>query len=362
MIDWIKAVIPFTHSEQLHNGSVISLTRNGDVEWATNKRLPVLGSYDASLHLQSELSSRSSTTGLYTHIVFDGNPAKFFQGHNLWGTDDLVGLMVETVIRVCSILRIAPAAEDWERIVNGHYQLKRVDSTMMIDLKTSKDVQAFLYSAERTAHMRYKGQGIMTKGTLYFGKHSRRESLKMYAKGPEIRAKGHELPKELGLLPELYKWADSKLRLEACTRSMQLKDLGLQLACNWGDLTPQNTLYRLLNGLNMSENHTLTQANLEGLPPRLMAVYHLWKEGHDIKKMYPATTFKRYRKTMIEHGIDIAVKQGNRPEPNPNVIEFRRVLRPERCDQIPAWAYGTALMFEPRVNYPSYEELFSSVA
>lgn len=348
MIDWIKALIPFEHDSLLHDGQVISISRDGEVEWSTNKRLSVTGSHDSKLQIQSDLYTRSSETGLYTHILFDGNPVKFFQGHNLWGTDDLVGLMAETVLKVSKILGLQPTLLDWENIVKGYYQLKRVDSTMMIAMGTQSDVQAFLYSAERTAHMRYKGQGIMTKGTLYFGKHSRRESLKMYSKYTEITAKGHELPLALRELPAIYDWAKDKLRLEVCTRSMELKDRGLQLACNWGDNTPQDVLYRLLNGLNMSEQHTLTAANLDGLPPRLIAVYHLWKEGHDLKKMYPEATFRRYRKGLSEKGIDIAVKQGNRQEPNPNVIEFRRVLRPERCDQIPAWAIGTPLYFEPR--------------
>jgi II/X family phage/plasmid replication protein len=288
---------------------------------------------------------------MYTHILFDGNPVKFFQGHNLWGTNDLVGLMAETVLKVASILNLSIPENDWIAVQEGDYLLKRVDSTIMIALGSQSDVQAFLYSAERTAHMRYKGQGIMTKGTLYFGKHSRRESLKMYSKYTEIMAKGHELPKALQELPELYNWAKDKLRIEACTRSMQLKDLGLRHAFNWGDNTPDDTVNRLLNGLNMSEQHTLTAANLDGLPPRLVGVYHLWLEGHDLKKIYPSKTFYRYRNHLLEKGIDIAVKQGNRAEPSPNVIEFRRVLYPERCEQIPAWAIGTPLYFEPRAKF-----------
>jgi len=362
MIDWIKAIIPLEHLTPLDDGHVISITKNGEIEWTTNKRLSVRGSYESDLHIQSDHSSRSPETGLFTHIVFDGNPIKFFQGHNLWGTDDLIGLMIETVYRVSKLLALTPTVQDWEWIVKGHYQLKRVDSTMMIGLGSNADVEAFLYSAERTAHMRYKGQGIMTKGTLYFGKHSRRESLKMYNKLGEIKAKGHELPKELQELPELYKWVAGKLRIEAVTRSMQLKDLGLQLACNWGDNTPNDTLNRLLNGLNMSEQHTLSAVNLDGLPARMKLAYQSWKDGHDLKKILPKNTFYTYRRELLKQGIDIAIKQGNRAEPNPNVIEFRRVLRPERCEQIPAWAYGTPLMFEPRAKMPAYEDLYSSVA
>jgi len=351
VIDWITALIPFDHSTSLNDGQVISVDRDGVQEWTTQKRLAIRGSYESSLHIKSDDRTWNPETGNYSHILLDGNPVKFFQGHNLWGTDDLVGLVSETVLKVSQILNLSITEQAWNLITNGYYDLKRVDSTMMLAMGSQTDVQAFLYSAERTAHMKYKGQGIMTKGTLYFGKHSRRESLKMYSKATEIKAKGHQLPFELQQLPELYKWVDDKLRLEVCTRSMELKDRGLQLACNWGDNTPEEVLLRSLSGLNMSENHTITATTLDGLPPRLVAVYHLWKEGHDIRGMYPPTTYKRYRKALQEvAGIDIAVKQGNRSEPSPNVIEFKRVLRPERAEQVPAWAIGTPLYFEPRAK------------
>jgi len=362
MIDWITAKIPLNHMEPFHDGNVLSLSRDGEIEWKTDKRLSVVGSHDMQLHIKSDSSTRLPETGEYTHIMFDGNPLKFLQGHNLFGSDDVIGLMAETLYKVFKVLGVVPSEMNWKMITMGLYELYRVDSTMMLSLGNNSDVEAFLYSAERTAHMKYKGQGQMTKGTLYFGKHSRRESLKMYNKLKEITAKGHKLPLELSELPELIKWVTGMLRIEAVTRRMQLKELNLERANRWDDETPLITLERLLGGLNMSEQHTLTGANLEGLPPRLIAVYHLWKEGHDMRKMYPRETFRRYRKALQESGIDIAIKQGNRSEPNPNVIEFRRVLRPQMVDQVPSWAIGTPLYFEPRAKMPAYQLLFPSAA
>lgn len=351
MIDWIKAVIPWRHPAGLHDGQVMSVARDGEIEWTTNKRLAVRGSYESTLHLLSDPKTRDPITGDYLFILLDGNPVKFFQGHNLWGTDDLVGLVSETVLKLSELLQMPIPPNDWAMIKIGAYHLKRVDSTSMLELGNNQTVESFLYSLERTAHMRYKGQGIMTKGTIYFGKHSRRESLKFYNKLTEIQAKGHQLPAGLSTLPELTKWVSGKLRAEHTLRSMELKDRHLDLAANWGDNTPLEVLTKSMSGLNMSENHTLTPAALDGLPPRLVAVYHLWKEGHDIRAMYPATTYKRYRKQLQETaGIDIAVKQGNRHEPAPNVIEFRRVLSPELVTSVPDWAIGTELYFEPRAK------------
>lgn len=351
MIDWVKAVIPWRHPAGLHDGQVVSITRDGEIEWTTNKRLAVCGSYDSRLHILSDNQARDHETGDYLNIILDGNPVKFFQGHNLWGTDDLTGLVAETCLKVSKILNLPIPSSDWQLILNGWYRLKRIDSTAMLDLGNNVSVDSFIYSLERTGHMRYKGQGVMSGGTIYFGKHSRRESLKFYNKLKEIKVKGHRLPPELEALPNMFTWVTGKLRAEHTFRSMQLKQVGLDLAANWGENKPLEVLISAMSGLNMSEQHTLSSAALDSLPPRLKPVYQLWVDGHDIRTIYPRPTFYRYRKQLQElAGIDIAVKQGNRQEPAPNVIDFRRVLTPELVTGVPAWAVGTPLYFEPRAR------------
>lgn len=351
MIDWVKAKIPFRHKEAINNGQVFSIDSLGEIEWKTQKRLALRGSYESTVNILSCDHSRCPQTGDYTHVIMDGNPVKYFQGHNLWGTNDLVGLVLEFVIELSKALNLPIGNDDMSKIIKGDYQLFRVDSTMMVSCGNNANVDSILYSVERLAHMRYKGKALASGSTLYFGKHSRRESLKMYNKAKEIRAKGHELHTELASLQSLKDWVSDKLRIEAVTRSMQLKDYRLNLASRWSEETPNEILDRLLDAIDMSENHTLTLDVIQALPVRLIAVYHLWKEGHDLKAMYPKMTFYRYRKQLQEAAnIDIAIIQGDRKEPAPNVVDFRRVLRPERCEQIPAWAIGTRLYFEPRAK------------
>jgi II/X family phage/plasmid replication protein len=353
MIDWVKAIVPWRHGTPLNSGQIISVNPDGSIEWSTAKRLCVRGSYEQTIQLLTDTESWDPVDQLYRNLIIDGNPVKFFQGHNLWGTDDLIGLMSEVVHLLCTVLAMPILDTDWDMIINGYYKLNRVDSTVMLNLGNNADVEAALYSLERTGYMPYKGQSVMKKGTVYFGPNSRRESLKLYNKLTEINAKGHTLPPELAALPELLKWVEGKLRVENTLRAMELNDRGLALAANWNETIPQEVVLTSLAKLNMSENYTLTPKALKALPPRLVAVYHLWKEGHDMKKMYPRKTFYRYRKQLQENArIDIAVKQGNRPEPAPNVIEFRRVLSPTLVTGIPDWANGTALYFEPRANVP----------
>lgn len=106
-------------------------------------------------------------------------------------------------------------------------------------------------------------------------------------------------------------------------------------------------LMTYIESLNMSEQFSITPVDLEGLPARLVAVYKLWKEGEDLRGMYPKATFYRYRGEFLNLGIDIAIRQPSKPQ---NVIPLIRVLRPEAIAQVPDWAIGTSLYFEPKVN------------
>jgi II/X family phage/plasmid replication protein len=100
--------------------------------------------------------------------------------------------------------------------------------------------------------------------------------------------------------------------------------------------------------LNMAEQFSLTPAILGKLPGRLVAVYKLWKDGEDLRGMYPKATFYRYRAEFMKHGIDIAIRQASKPD---NVITLIHVLRPEAIAQVPEWAIGTSLYFDPKRNF-----------
>jgi hypothetical protein len=46
MIDWVTATLPFSSSQKFVGGRVLSMDSDGEVEWQTEKRLPVVGSFD----------------------------------------------------------------------------------------------------------------------------------------------------------------------------------------------------------------------------------------------------------------------------------------------------------------------------
>jgi II/X family phage/plasmid replication protein len=194
--------------------------------------------------------------------------------------------------------------------------------------------------------MRHRGRGQLCKGsTLYFGKNSRRWSLKFYAKGQELDAKGHELPKSLDLRDKLIEYAQPALRSELTLRSKQLNDIELQLAANW----PRNAegITHLFNGymkgLHMSDVRKISAENLDSLPSGCRLAYQTWLEGHDLKAMLSRPTFYRYRSQLLPFGVDLATVNARE---NANVVPLVRVLEAMPM-QVPEWAIETPLYFNP---------------
>ena len=88
MIDWVSAVVPFPHASPINGGNVVSLDPDGVEQWRIEKRMQIEGSYSSSVQVRSEHHSH-----FCSHLRLDGNLVKFMQGHNVWGTSDLHGLV-----------------------------------------------------------------------------------------------------------------------------------------------------------------------------------------------------------------------------------------------------------------------------
>jgi II/X family phage/plasmid replication protein len=345
VIDWLTMMVPLRHSKPLNDGHVVSCDSNGEVEWQTSKRFQVTGSYDSRLSIRTA----THTADLCTHLEIKGNPVKFFQGHNLWGTDDLPSLAVATCHAVADLLHLPVHPDDVAAWQAGDIRLTCVDATESFHLNSRAEVLAFLRSAEQTAHLAHRGRGQLVKGsTLYFGKNSRRTSLKLYAKGPEIERKGHR--QEIILeLPHARAWADRTLRAELRLHSMELRRVGLDHVRDWlaADGLPSEVTAKLLRdvfgGMTMTTIAHVPADVLETLRPALRAAVAAWEAGNDLRTIYPAATFYRHRAALLPHGIDIATRM---PKEVSNVVPLYRVLEAKPV-QVPDWAVGTPLYFEP---------------
>ena len=126
--------------------------------------------------------------------------------------------------------------------------------------------------------------------------------------------------------------------------SMHLKRLGLHRLEGWSDNTASEVHHRHLAQLEISDAFMLDLATLDGLPPRLHAAYQLWKDGHDLRAMYPRPTFYRYRAQLLPLGVDISIKQDRALESNVVPLRVALIGKPA---PVPEWAVGSPLYFEP---------------
>lgn len=343
MIDWLDFTFPLRHEfgpgTPFYAGEVLALTTGGDLDWGIYKRLAMEGSHSTRIQVRGAALMADDRPA----IRVSGNPVKWFQGHNIFGTNDMHGLVHETIKRVLDLAGITPGADEVEAWRAGDVDLLRTDLTESADFGTRERVLNAIRSLDSTAHLKMRGRGQFNGHSLLFGKGSRHWSCNLYAKGPEIDK--HPLSLSLSQGPVLKEHADRLLRMEVRMLAMHLKRLGLDKLSAWGDNTASEVHHRHLELLEISDTFMLEPTALEGLPLRLRAVYQLWKDGHDLRALYPRNTFYRHRAALLPLGIDVAVKQDRAPQSN--VVPLRVVLVGKPAT-VPDWAVNSPLYFEPR--------------
>lgn len=351
MIDWLTFIAPLTHQQgeggPFYAGEIMCTKPDAtdpdgfSLEWSILKRKSYEGSHSSVIQIRSVLDQDGRQA-----LWVSGNPAKWFQGHNIFGSDDLSGLVLEMLHRICRTARLTPSQADLDLWAAGLIKLVRVDVTYSYDLLILPRVRNALRSLDATANLKHRGRGHFKGDSLTFGKGSRRWSLTLYAKGSEIDVhKLHPLLLETALPAH----AQGHLRAESRLLSLQLVSEQLDYVHHWGDNTASELHSRLLAGLQIAEASMLDVQSLDGLPPRLLGVYQLWHDGHDLRAIYPRNTFYRYRRELLLSGIDIGVKQERKSSDPSNVVPLRTVLHAYPVG-VPAWAVGTNLYFEPRAK------------
>lgn len=342
MIDWITAIIEVDH-KQMDGGSIISMLPNGEREWEVVKRLSVEGSYSSKIQLRTA----GTVDGVGKLLWVSGNPCKWFQGHNLCGSDDLRRLVASWLLGIVDKFpkRFRVTERQFAGLLAGDYKLSRVDCTKSLALASRDEVRSWIRAASPLARGRHQKVSAYSDQTLYLGKESRRISLKIYCKGDELQA--HPLPKSMpdDEVSRLLGFADTHLRVELCLRGKELKDRGLETGRAWEYDTPNRLLTERINAMHLPENVPVkSDADFEGLPPRLVAVYKLWLQGEDIRGMFPKNTFYRYRTELLKKGIDLSSPP--RKAEVSNVVPLWRYLIAEPVG-VPEWAKGTPLYFDP---------------
>lgn len=347
MIDWISADIPFPAHEPITGDKYLCISPDGEIKYQKVSSAQFRGSHESTIMVKTKDAGPPARTQCEGAVLaIDGNPTKFIQGHNLFGTNDLQGLVGTLADILCDMLGVIPSDEMRRQWWSGDFDLRRVDCTENYHLGTEQKVLTALRSLESNARLTRRGRGEMYKdGTVMFGKGSRRSVLKAYGKGQELRK--HKLPATLPV-ESLSHYASDILRFEATYRGMELDRIGYRKAYEWTEQTPSELLEKMMSALTITDTPTNEQEFINELPRRLRADYYAWKAGADLRELYSKTSFYRKRAQLLNYGVDISIKQGADTE---NVVPLVHIITMTPAG-VPEWAYGTDLYFEPPIQPP----------
>jgi II/X family phage/plasmid replication protein len=328
MIDWLTLKCPPCPGLEIDGGKIVFVNSDGSIDYMVDKFQPVVNSYD------DRISIKANSDG----VVISGNPSKWLQGHNLFGIENFSRVLH---LFIDSISNHIYFDKEWiDKVKSGDFEVNRIDLTYSYRLENQGEVIKWLNamqcvcSGKRQAASRSKGT------TVYFGKHSRRSTIKFYDKQGEINAsKEHMLSKRFNDYQVFYlqRWAKGILRCEICLRKKCLKD---EFKCYRGkefllmceeDL--RSMYMKKLSTVNFSEKFVVSDFDLEKIKPNLRACYTLWQEGYSIREVYCNGSAYNYRKQFKElYNVDIFLQSPKEFRKSAMVIPIMRPLIAVPCE------------------------------
>lgn len=348
MVDFITCEIPCRLPAPITGDIVLRHTREGELVWQTFTRRKMAGSFDSSLHVRAVDP---------TKLEISGNPAKFLQGHNLWGPSDLRSMLERCLQRMQPVLW----PEGMPPIFLSEAVLSRIDLTASLVVGSPQDAKMFLRAHHETANRPYVGRGVFkgTDGsTLVYGdatgKRAKAWQITLYLKGVEVAQPGHSLPAPMLEDARLIEWVNRVIRVELRLRRTELQRLvngrgkpmiekGERLVMpqmeliDWDEIDTAEVWREYYGKIEMTgeivEPEQMPVGGVGEPKPRHVAAFYAWKSGLDLREHYKKSQFYALRRECRDFfEIDISM-----PPPKLNVVPLRRIIEAHPAHR-PPWA------------------------
>ena len=335
-VDWVSGEVSsatmIAHGVRVYDtGRMIVLGPGGEV---TQER-PGLFAFEGSHDNRLAISSRDGAS-----VYVSGNPAKFFQGHNLFGSTNIDGLYLAAGLAIRKGVALFPGPETFLANEFTRPRYTRIDLSRSYRFASNERARAWLRDVAASARSRHGSAGLGRDGSVTYGKGSRRWSFTVYPKFDEIQARGrgHALSSKLAetAVKRLSAWAEGVVRFELRLRSLELASLGpiTNPLDVWSQYFERIQFNR--NSLASVEDDMTTDA----LPQHLRGYLARWRVREDLRASLSHNTYYRVRRELLQRvGVDIATP----PNPNPDHAAAGGQLPPEGWDPEPLREY----LFEP---------------
>lgn len=352
MIDFITAriALPRPLPAPINGGQFVRVDESGVIERTTALRKRIVSSHETALQIRAP--------GI-NELEITGNPVKFVQGHNLWGTSCPTEALWCALLQLealgalpCSLRDLGLLGRD---TLADCTQFSRIDCTAMLLADRWHDVETVIRSLRVAGRLRDRGASGLPYawpekqgGGVTFGgrpgQSASHRQLVFYAKGKEAMV--HPLPDCIGDDPELLEWVNRCLRCEVRLGTNYLRKSGLRAARQWADDQARKEWNSMMQRIDMNGSDERPEA-LSGLADHLRLAYGSWLAGENLKALLPARKYYRYRSAILKAtGVDIAIPRPK--EPSAEIIPFRRVIelrpagRPAFADRIDALLANSA--------------------
>lgn len=339
MIDWVSGVINLKH-KVIEAGRFISIDSDGSVEFESVKKRSFQGSYSTNFVCKSQ--GAVDDNGYSHELYFTGNPSKFLQGHNVFGSSDVKSLLFGVFSSEFINQHLKADLSQLSASIKKT-KVTRIDVTDSLQFDNRNQVRAYINQLSAIAHTR-NGRPAQKGWTLSFNPGSRRWKLKVYSKGDELDA--HKLHRDFPHKDFIKQQADSLCRVELRLHSLELAENGINSV---NELTQEKLaeIYAEYVGrVQMSEKLDITPEEIQALPWSLKATYNNWKGGIDLLASMKPSTYRRHRLQLREKvGIDIS--RPHQEAQVSNIVPLRQVVN-ARNYSIPLEAFNKDLVFQAK--------------
>lgn len=338
MCDWLSGVINIRH-KCINQGEIVSIDQDGEVEYRIPKRQTFEGSYSTKFTLKSQ--GQVDEDGYSNEIYFSGNPSKFLQGHNVFGSDNALGLLVSTLDQCDIDGDLLDIDRDALMGAARNAKITRLDLNDALKFETQNQVRAYIKQLSLIAHTR-NGRPQQKGWTLKFNPSSRRWKLIVYSKGDEIKNGKAKLKDNFPDKEFLEQEAQKMCRIELRLLSEELKDLGLNTLKEITSERIAEVYENYVGRVKMTEQVQINSNDLANLKPVIRSTYLSWMHGVDMAAVLTEPTFYRHRSELLKHCVDISIP--HQETGVKNVIPLKTVIVGQPY-QIPAEAYDRGLVF-----------------
>lgn len=345
LLDWLTIIIPcrVPRGNLPRTGLMWFVGPDGSAEGFRHRTERTEGSWSTTLAVSvHDGAVFDAELARYCHAMdmdlmwfrVDGNPTKYLQGVNVFGSTDVLGLAERMVEIALDAVGFGSASGVVPMLERGYFN--RIDATWNFDLGDKAGAAALIRELGKLATIKHRRSSTLD-GTLVFP--GRRSRLSIYHKGPEMRA--HPPAREV---PGLVEFADRLVRFEVTSRSERLDEMGLRKVSVWSYSNSRENLFDLwFSFLLRLRFPVMSTVDLSALSAPARRAYSVWASGNDvIAHMSQATAYRHRNAILKAGGPDILLPK---PDAASSVVHFRRVLTP-RPVVVPA--EFAALVYHPR--------------